>query len=80
MVEISEKKYWKKLNYNDGLLYLSLLTIDEKDDWRMWETMTERLDNGGVAHEEGQWYLVDIDISPETINERDYWVVPVRDI
>ena len=36
-IEVIAKEYWKGLNYYDGLLYLSLLSIDGKDDWRMVE-------------------------------------------
>jgi hypothetical protein len=35
MIEISDKKYEKVLNWHDGMLYCQLLTIDGKDDWRM---------------------------------------------
>jgi len=34
-IEISEEKYWKVLNYTDGILYCSMLEIGNKDDWRM---------------------------------------------
>jgi hypothetical protein len=33
--EFAPFAYWKRLNYDDGLLYLALLNIDGKDDWRM---------------------------------------------
>lgn len=35
MIEIIAKEYEKKLNWNDGMLYCSLLVIDGVDDWRM---------------------------------------------
>jgi hypothetical protein len=36
MIEVSEKKYWKLFkNYEDVLLYLALLNIDGKNDWRI---------------------------------------------
>jgi hypothetical protein len=36
-IEISDRKYWKRLSYDDGLLYVSLLTIDGKNDWRLFK-------------------------------------------
>ncbi len=33
-IEISPKEYERELNWYDGLLYLSLLEIDGKNDWR----------------------------------------------
>ena len=33
-IEISDRKYWKKLNYLDAKLYIELLSIDGKDNWR----------------------------------------------
>jgi hypothetical protein len=34
-IEISDKQYVKLLNWYDGMLYVSLLTIDDKNDWRL---------------------------------------------
>jgi hypothetical protein len=34
-IEISPKEYERELNWYDGLLYLSLLEIDGKSDWRL---------------------------------------------
>ena len=34
-IEISPKEYERRLNWNDGMLYCSLLVIDGKNDWRM---------------------------------------------
>jgi hypothetical protein len=34
-IEISDKKYETILNWYDGILYCSLLSIDGKDDWRL---------------------------------------------
>ena len=34
-IEIAPKEYWKKLNYDDGMFYCKLLTIDGKNEWRM---------------------------------------------
>jgi hypothetical protein len=37
MIELSDKRYWKRMGYYDGVMYCSLLTIDGKDNWRMME-------------------------------------------
>ena len=34
-LEIAPEDYIKNLKYDDGLLYLNLLMIDGKNDWRM---------------------------------------------
>jgi hypothetical protein len=34
-IEISPKEYERKLNWHDGMLYCQLLTIDNKNDWRL---------------------------------------------
>lgn len=34
-IEISPRAYESYLNWEDGMLYCSLLVIDGKDDWRM---------------------------------------------
>lgn len=34
-IEICDKIYERKLNWNDGKLYCDLLIIDGKDDWRL---------------------------------------------
>lgn len=34
-IMISPKKYWKELNYQDAILYCSLLNIEEYDDWKI---------------------------------------------
>ena len=41
MVEVSDKRYWRKLNYHDGILYCSMLEIEGKDNWRMIENIAE---------------------------------------
>jgi hypothetical protein len=40
-IEISPKEYWKKLNYHDGLLYCTMVVIDNKTDWRMLKNIEE---------------------------------------
>lgn len=34
-IEISDVKYERFLNYDDGLLYCSMVVIDGVDNWRM---------------------------------------------
>ena len=34
-IEIVPKQYIKKLNYQDAVLYCSILNIDDKNDWRL---------------------------------------------
>ena len=34
-IEISPKEYENKMNWDDGMLYCSLLVIDNKNDWRL---------------------------------------------
>lgn len=35
MIEISAKEYERMLNWDDAMMYCSLLVIDGKNDWRM---------------------------------------------
>lgn len=34
-IELSPKEYERHLNYDDAKLYCDLLSIDNKDDWRL---------------------------------------------
>jgi hypothetical protein len=34
-IDISDKKYWTRLNYYDALLYCSMVEIDGHNDWRL---------------------------------------------
>lgn len=77
-IEIADIKYWKKLNYYDGLFYCQLLSIDGVDDWRMlkrednWTRVTE------LVFMVKWFYNTDL---AENLKYRNiYWVVPVRDI
>jgi len=95
MIEISDKKYWKVLNFNDALLYCSLLIIDGKGDWRMFNNSEEMMRVGNGNHEvyevyevytdvdgtyyEGVWYMSDGG-DDNLKGMEDYWVIPVRDI
>jgi hypothetical protein len=37
-IEISDIKYWKPLNYDDAILYCSLLEVDGYNNWRLFTT------------------------------------------
>jgi hypothetical protein len=81
MVEISEEKYWKLLNYYDGMLYLSLLTIDGKNDWRMFKYWLEGAKfNGDIKDWGMMWYAEDANCSEDDLINKQYLVVPVRDV
>jgi len=87
MIELSAQKYWKRMNYYDGLLYCSLLDIDEKDNWRMMDNYHEYLSYRGLfpifpmIPEKGKWYMGDVrKSSEENLKGMDYWVIPVRDV
>jgi hypothetical protein len=76
-IEIAPKEYWKRLNYYDALLYLSILNIDGKEGWKLpsdnqkqdvWPTFKWTV-------EDGEGY------KNETILlDKHWWVIPVRDI
>jgi hypothetical protein len=77
-IEIADIKYWKKLNYYDGLLYCQLLSIDGVDDWRM----LKREDNWALVTElvfMVKWFY-NTDLAEHLKYRNIYWVVPVRDI
>jgi hypothetical protein len=77
-IEIADIKYWKKLNYYDGLLYCQLLSIDGVDDWRM----LKRDDNWTLVTElvfMVKWFY-NTDLAEHLKYRNIYWVVPVRDI
>ena len=77
-IEIADIKYWKKLNYYDGLFYCQLLSIDGVDDWRM----LKREDNWALVTElvfMVKWFY-NTDLSEPLKYRNIYWVVPVRDI
>jgi hypothetical protein len=86
-IEISERQYWKKMNYYDGLLYCQLLNIDGKDRWRMIhvdeKTDEILLELYGINDVEEFaidshpiWYG-DLNYSSWYENET-FWVIPVR--
>ena len=84
IVPSSLSEPYTKLNYNDGLLYCSLLSIDGVNDWRMiediveWNTIDDR--KGIVDRVNGHiWFKVDVHTKYFTLDE-NYTVVPVRDL
>ena len=72
-IEISNAKYWKKLNYYDGILYCSLLSIDDNNDWRPM-TVPEIMKYGkeddilGMVRQHLELY------------REHFWIIPVRDV
>jgi hypothetical protein len=81
-IEISDKKYWKRLSYDDGLLYVSLLVIDGKDDWRLFKNGNERHRAGNHYNTSGmQEYLIPtmMDSDLTSVTGDDLWIIPVRD-
>jgi hypothetical protein len=81
MIEISEREYWKKMNYDDAELYCSMIVIDGKNDWRMI-TQLEYIN----IDVEWKKYLNELEIALWYYGDGDsylggrYWVVPVRDV
>jgi len=84
MVEISDREYWKQMDYYSGVLYCSLLTIDGKNDWRMMNNYQEYVKCKYEYQKipvSGKWCKNDISCnSNEFLMENNYWVVPVRDV
>jgi hypothetical protein len=78
-IEISPRQYWKRLNYYDALLYLSILNIDGKEGWKLpsdnqkqygLPTFKWTVEDGDDDDDDSVWSL-----------EFDtFWVIPVRDI
>ena len=70
-IQISNAEYWKKMEWNDGLLYCSLLSIDDKNDWRPM-TLDEIMQYGikdGLLNMIRQHML---------LYGTSLWIVPVR--
>jgi hypothetical protein len=84
-IEISSSAYWKKLNYYDGKLYLSLLVIEGKNDWRMM-TFEEVNNIRANYYEDGVLVLANETIYVDEhkkwcyMLDKNYLVVPVRDV
>lgn len=74
MIQYSDEKYWKRMNWYDGLLYLSLLEIDGHKDWR-YPSKKECPIIAGL-----EWYLENgKDCSDDMLKTKLWWVVPVRE-
>jgi len=84
-IEISSSEYWKKLNYYDGKLYLTLLVIGGKNDWRMM-TSEESIYIRANYYEDNVLVLANEMMYVEEhkklgyILDKNYLVVPVRDL
>ena len=78
-IEISDRKYWKKLNYLDAKLYIELLSIDGKDNWRF---ITEKERTKYIKSFSGvAWYEEDIKKYGDLIRKNtDFYVIPVRQL
>jgi hypothetical protein len=84
-IEISSSEYWKKLNYYDGKLYLSLLVIDGKNNWRMMtfeelNYIRENYYEDGVLVLANETIYVDEHKKWCYMLDKNYLVVPVRDV
>jgi hypothetical protein len=90
-IEISDKKYWTKLNYDDGMLYCQLLDIDGKNDWRMIEHMGEIDDlmdeiNKGKIEDDDDIYFYNAWVVADGKNVKIgtlamlHWIIPVRNV
>ena len=78
-IEISDKKYWRRLSYDDGILYVSLLDIDGKNDWRLFKDVNERYHAGNYYNTSGiPEYLIPTLLDSDLIGD-DLWIIPVRD-
>ncbi len=80
-IEIAPKEYWKRLNYYDALLYLSLLNIDGNEGWKLpsdnhkqdgWPTFMWTVEDGDG---EGEGYK-----NATILLNMQWWAIPVRDI
>jgi hypothetical protein len=92
-IEVSEEKYWKVLNYTDGILYCSMLEIGGKDDWRMISeedicgsmiteddlTMIRNRVNKKMRTD-GVWFNNDNHVYNDTVLNARCHVIPVRDV
>jgi hypothetical protein len=79
MIEISSEEYWKEFTYDDAKLYVALLNIDGKNDWRMfkndeeWKEYKWRITDDGDGDDYGQWWQW-------VAEDEIYLVIPVRDV
>ena len=82
-IEVSDAKYWKKMTYYDGILYVSMLSIDGVEDWRMIDSIGEKHRLWDMGYDFGEcnvtWYMQEV-LEAEYLYHKKYWVIPVRDI
>ena len=71
-IEISNAKYWKKMEWNDGILYCSLLSIDGKEDWRPMSV--------DEIMEYGKDELLNMIRQYMLLYGTSLWIVPVREV
>jgi hypothetical protein len=79
-IEMSPREYWKNMNYYDGLLYLSVLSIDGKNDWRMFKNNQEL---ATVMYTDMELWYSDDELDVETVWNLEYdkfLILPVRDV
>ena len=83
-IEVSDRQYWKRMNYYDGILYVSMLSIDGVEDWRMIDSIGEKHRLWDMGYDFGEcnvtWYYEENREGVEYLNNKKYWVIPVRDI
>ena len=78
MIEVSDKQYWKSLSYDDMMLYLMVLGIDNKNDWRL-PTMLEIDDILKIENKSPFWYS-DKNIAKSIAQRVSLMTIPVRDL
>lgn len=79
-IQMSPRQYWKNMNYYDGLLYLSVLSIDGKNDWRMFKNNQEL---ATVMYTDMELWYSDDSLDVETVWNLEYdkfLILPVRDV
>jgi hypothetical protein len=79
-IEMSPREYWKNMNYYDGLLYLSVLSIDGKNDWRMFKNNQEL---ATVMYTDMELWYSDDELDVETVWNLEYdkfLILPVRNV
>ena len=77
-IEISSKEYVRELNWYDCILYCQLLTIDNKNDWRL--PTKDELEY--IYHSKndfnGSYYWASTECT-EDINNNHAWTLNFRD-
>lgn len=85
-IEIASKEYWKWMFYDDGILYCSMMVIDDKMDWRMIRDVEEMRyirDNYIVDYvkELSNSYMLSLECNIDWGRGAKWgWVIPVRDV